>query len=84
MGFGAVSGNWKASEKAGAGATIAPPNGVVATASDGNTVIYGVIIDNFQPQQAADLGAATRRLIGSIQQGNSGSEGGYRSRRDLG
>ena len=64
--------NWKASEKAGAGATIAPPNGVVATASDGNTVIYGVIIDDFQPQQAADLGAATRQLIASIQQGNSG------------
>jgi beta-barrel assembly-enhancing protease len=65
-------GNWQASEKAGAGATIAPANGVVATASDGNTVIYGVIIDDFQPKQGADLGAATRQLIASIQQGNSG------------
>jgi hypothetical protein len=64
--------NWQASEKAEAGATIAPANGVVATASDGNTVIYGVIIDDFQPKQAADMGAATRQLIASIQQGNSG------------
>jgi len=64
--------NWQAIEKAGAGATIAPQNGVVATASDGNTVIYGVIIDDFQPQQAADINSATRQLIASIQQGNSG------------
>lgn len=65
-------GNWQAVEKAGAGATIAPQNGVVATASDGNTVIYGVIIDDFQPQQAQDMNSATRQLIASIQQGNSG------------
>jgi beta-barrel assembly-enhancing protease len=64
--------NWQAAEKAGAGAMIAPPNGVVATPSDGNTVIYGVIIDTFQPQQSADLAAATQQLIASIQQGNSG------------
>jgi Zn-dependent protease with chaperone function len=64
--------NWQASEKAGAGATIAPANGVAATASDGNTVIYGVIIDDFQPQQGADLATATRQLIASIQHGNSG------------
>jgi len=64
--------NWQASEKAGAGATIAPAKGVVATPSDGNTVIYGAIIDNFQPQQGADLATATRQLIASIQQGNSG------------
>lgn len=64
--------NWQASEKAGAGATIAPTNGVAATASDTNTVIYGAIIDDFQPRQAADLNSATRQLIASIQQGNSG------------
>ena len=64
--------NWEASEEAGSGATIAPANGVVATASDGNTVIYGVIIDDFQPQQGADLATATRQLIASIQQGNGG------------
>ncbi len=64
--------NWQALEKAGAGATIAPPNGVVATASDGNTVIYGLIIDDFQAQQGADLATATQQLIASIQQGNSG------------
>lgn len=64
--------NWQAAEKAGAGATIAPPNGVAATASNGNTVIYGVIIDDFQPQQGADLAAATQQLIASIQQGNAG------------
>ncbi|WP_251106319.1 M48 family metallopeptidase [Alloacidobacterium dinghuense] len=64
--------NWQAVEKAGVGATIAPQNGVVATATDGNTVIYGLIIDDFQPQQASDIGSATRQLIASIQQGNSG------------
>lgn len=64
--------NWQAVEKAGAGATIAPQNGVAATANDSNTVIYGVIIDDFQPQQGADLGAATQQLIASIQQGNTG------------
>jgi hypothetical protein len=64
--------NWQAQEKAGAGATIAPPNGVAATANDSAAVIYGVIIDDFQPQQGADLGAATQQLIASIQQGNTG------------
>lgn len=64
--------NWQAAEKAGAGATIAPANGVVATASDGNTVIYGVIIDDFQPQPPDDLATATQQLIKSIQQGNTG------------
>lgn len=64
--------NWRALEKAGAGATIAPPNGVTATANDSNTVIYGVIIDDFQPQQGADVSAATQQLIASIQQGNTG------------
>ena len=64
--------NWKTSEKAGAGATIAPPNGVVSTATDSSTVIYGVIIDDFQPQQGTDLATATQQLIASIQQGNSG------------
>ena len=64
--------NWQAQEKAGAGATIAPPSGVAATASDSAAVIYGVIIDDFQPQQGADLGTATQQLIASIQQGNTG------------
>jgi hypothetical protein len=64
--------NWQAAEKAGAGATIAPPNGVAATANDSTAVIYGVIIDDFQPQQSGDLGTATQQLIASIQQGNTG------------
>ncbi|HYK37510.1 M48 family metallopeptidase [Alloacidobacterium sp.] len=63
--------NWQAVEKADAGTTIAPPNGVATSASDSNTVIYGVIIDDFQPQQGADLGTATQQLIVSIQQGNT-------------
>ena len=65
-------GNWQAFEKPGAGATIAPANGVVATANDSNTVVYGVIIDDFQPQQGADLAAGTDQLIAGIQQGNAG------------
>lgn len=64
--------NWQAEEKAGAGATIAPPNGVAATANDSAAVIYGVIIDDFQPQQGTDLSAATQQLIALIQQGNTG------------
>ena len=65
-------GNWQALEKAGAGATIAPVNGVVATGNDSSVVIYGVLIDDFQPRQGADLGAATNQLIAGIQQGNAG------------
>ncbi|WP_254062191.1 M48 family metallopeptidase [Acidobacterium sp. S8] len=65
-------GSWQALEKAGAGATIAPANGVVAADTDNSTVIYGVIIDNFQPQQGADLEAATNQLIAGIQKGNPG------------
>ncbi len=35
-------------------------------------MIYGVIIDDFQPQQGTDLATATQQLSASIQQGNSG------------
>jgi len=64
--------NWQATEKAGNSATIAPPNGVAATTNGDSAVIYGVIIDGFQPQQGSDLAASTNQLIASIQQGNSG------------
>ena len=64
--------NWQATEKAGNSATIAPPNGVAATKNGDSAVIYGVIIDGFQPQQGSDLAAATNQLITSIQQGNAG------------
>lgn len=64
--------NWQPLEKAGNGATIAPPNGLAATASGEDAVVYGVIIDRAQPQQGADLAGATSQLIAAIQQGNAG------------
>jgi Zn-dependent protease with chaperone function len=62
-------GNWDATENAGNAATIAPAGGVVNTAN-GNVTIYGVIIDDYRPQQATDLATATDQLIASVQQGN--------------
>jgi hypothetical protein len=64
--------NWQVSENARDSTTIAPPNGVIATASDDNTVIYGVIIDDYRPSQATDLATATNQLIAAVQQGNPG------------
>ncbi|HZU10055.1 MAG TPA: hypothetical protein VFA02_09125, partial [Pseudacidobacterium sp.] len=64
-------GNWDATENAGNAATIAPAGGVVNTAN-GNVTIYGVIIDDYRPQQSTDLATATNQLIASVQQGNPG------------
>jgi beta-barrel assembly-enhancing protease len=64
--------NWEASEKAGDGVTIAPPNGIVSTGSGDQTVLYGVILGSYKSEQGTDLAAATNQLIASIQQGNSG------------
>jgi Zn-dependent protease with chaperone function len=64
-------GNWSATENAGNAATIAPAGGVVNTAN-GNVTIYGVIIDDYRPQQATDLATATSQLIASVHQGNPG------------
>jgi hypothetical protein len=64
--------NWEVTEKPGSGATIAPANGLVAGANGESSVLYGVIVDKFRPQQSADLGSATNQLISAIQQGNAG------------
>jgi hypothetical protein len=64
--------NWQATEKAGNSATIAPPNGAAGTANGDSDVMYGAIIDGFQPQKGSDLAAATNQLIAMIQQGNAG------------
>jgi len=64
--------NWQASDKAGAGATIAPPHGLAATDTDHSDVIYGVMIDDFQPQHGTGLATATQQLIETLQQHNRG------------
>lgn len=64
--------NWQASDKAGAGATIAPPHGLAATDTDNSAVIYGVMIDDFHPQHGAGLATATQQLIETLQQHNRG------------
>ncbi|MDI3255000.1 MAG: M48 family metallopeptidase [Bacillota bacterium] len=60
-------GNWMATEQAGNAATIAPSGGII-----NNVTIYGVIIDDYRPDQSMDLAAATNQLIATIQQGNPG------------
>jgi hypothetical protein len=64
--------NWEAAEKAGNGATIAPPNGLAPTAGGDQSVVYGVIVNGYRPQQYADLATTTNQLIAAIQQGNAG------------
>jgi len=65
-------GNWQVYDGPGNGTTVAPANGIVATAKGDKGVVYGAIIDAFQPQQGADIAAATSQLVTSIQQGNPG------------
>jgi hypothetical protein len=64
--------NWEVTEKAGGGATIAPPNGLAPTPGGDPVVLYGVIVDNYRPQQSTDFATATNQLIAAIQQGNAG------------
>lgn len=63
--------NWHVVEKAD-GATIAPENGVAPAGNGSEAVVYGVLVDVFQPQQGSDLSAATTQLVAAIQQGNAG------------
>ncbi|HEX3436823.1 MAG TPA: M48 family metallopeptidase [Pseudacidobacterium sp.] len=65
-------GSWQAMEKAGDSATIAPQNGVVSATNGDNTIVYGVMIDAYRPEQSMDLATTTNQLIAAIQKGNPG------------
>jgi beta-barrel assembly-enhancing protease len=60
--------NWKSSVQ-GTHATIAPDVGII----NGN-LAYGMIVDVFQPQGAADLDQATAQLLNQLKQGNAGMQ----------
>ena len=60
--------NWKSSVQ-GTHATIAPDDGII----NGN-LAYGMIVDVFQPQSAADLDQATAQLLNQLKQGNAGMQ----------
>lgn len=70
--------NWKLYGDSGSIVTIAPQGGIQvaggAPGSQGGTaqdqVAYGVIVDDFQPDQGASLDQGTRQLVASLRQAN--------------
>lgn len=59
--------NWKAYGDRSSSVTIAPEGGVSQS-----SVAYGVIVDQFQPENARTLDEATHELITSLRQSNPG------------
>ncbi|MFB3916464.1 MAG: M48 family metalloprotease [Terriglobales bacterium] len=57
--------NWQVYGDPNSGVTIAPQGGIAQ-----NNVAYGVIVNGFQPQNAASLDDATHQLIASLEQSN--------------
>src|SRR6185503_9543849 len=70
--------NWRAYEPDnGFGVTIVPEGGVVDTGNGQQSIIYGVIVNHYDPfearnsRQAASLETATQDLVAQITQSNS-------------
>jgi Zn-dependent protease with chaperone function len=59
--------NWKVFGDQNSTVTIAPPAGISQTA-----IAYGVIVSGYRPQNAQSLEDATKELIQTLQQANSG------------
>ena len=81
--------NWRAYEaQNGFGVTIAPEGGVVDAGDGQQSIVYGVIVNHYDPfegprgRRNATLDQATTDLISQIRQGNSHLRAASRGRRE--
>jgi hypothetical protein len=84
-----IPSNWRAYEADnGFGVTIAPEGGVVDNGSGQESIVYGVIVNHYDPfegsagRRNATIDQATSDLINQIRQGNSHLQVSARGRRE--
>src|SRR6185295_19838672 len=85
-----IPSNWRAYEaQNGFGVTIAPEGGVVDTGNGQQSIIYGVIVNHYDPFEGSTSGRrnatieqASADLISQIRQGNSHLQAAGRGRRE--